>query len=224
METLLYRPGSPAATVQQPENRSEKARPAKGPMMIEKVFFGITRIFVGGLAVLVLLGLLSLGVGFVLTLRSDQQERVVTYDEVSLSFMPDAGVPRGAKTSRKASGDEVKIPQIVEESVSDRRELLEWLDTMDRREQSRFLANLAEVIEKAKTAGVGRAKMDIVVSRFKQIWDQRSLSARTQAWEKMGERTAFVSAAFGGLMILTLLTMVLVLLAVERNTRAKKES
>ena len=93
---------------------------------------------------------------------------------------------------------------------------------MDKAREEKFLKNLSEIVSKAESAGVGRSKMKGVIQRFKELWDARVREAEATQFAKLYFRSASAFAGFGLLMILTLLSMVLVLLAVERNTRANK--
>jgi hypothetical protein len=92
---------------------------------------------------------------------------------------------------------------------------------MDTREQKQFLDNLALIISGAKAAGVNRSRMEAVIQRYKVIWDSKAAVEKSQQIERSISTAAFASTGFGLLLLLTLLSVVLVLLAIERNTRAR---
>ena len=225
LETILYSKKSATSEIQ-PGQRSPEFQPIKRPEAknssfgFERLLFGVTRMFVLGLATLIVVGLMLLGLGFLIGLKDQRQERRVSYEEVSVSFMPSPAASGGNKVGKPQATSSVSIPaNVLEEFAATRQVLNGWLDQMDKGDQKRFLENLSLIISKAKAAGVGRSKMEGVIERFKEIWDSKAVQQKSQETERQIYKAAFASSALAFLVILTMLSMVLVLLAIERNTR-----
>jgi hypothetical protein len=227
METVLYSTEAAASEVQ-PARRSSESQSVSGHKAksdsfgLERLLFGITRMFVLGLATLTVIGLVLLGLGFLIVLKDQQQRRQVSYEEVSVSFMPSPASSGARGVGKVQAITSVPIPaNVLEQFTATRQVLNGWLDQMDKAEQKQFLENLSLIISKAKAAGVGRSKMDGVIERFKEIWDSKAALQKSQEIDRQISKAAFASSAFALLIILTMLSIVLVLLAIERNTRVR---
>jgi hypothetical protein len=227
LETVLYSAEAAASGVQTVQNSSEsksanQLKAKSNSFGLEKLIFGITRMFVLGLATLTVIGLVLLGLGFLIVLREHRQQRQVSYEEVSVSFMPSPASSSARGVEKVQAVTSVPIPaNVLEQFTATRQVLNGWLDQMDKAEQKQFLENLSVIISKAKAAGVGRSKMDGVIERFKEIWESKATLEKSKQIERQISKAAFASSAFALLLILTMLSMVLVLLAIERNTRVR---
>lgn len=193
---------------------SDKLKAAKPTSDFERLVFGITR-FVALLgAGAVLIGI----VGLVFALLSPKQnDKKVTYEEV---------VKQQASSSRKAStwdSDDtyspiIAIPKTLQEYIKgDNVAVVNgWLRGMTESQQRDFLKNMTEVVSKANARNADIAN---VINSYKTIKLQRIQKSEMEQYTRMAVRAGYISGIFGLLLILCILGLVLVMLAIERNTR-----
>ena len=218
LDTVLYviKP-TPAG----PPGPTLETKPHKLPnniFALEKAVFGITRVFVLILSGLTVAALCVLALGFLFTLAKEKKERLVTYEEVSTSLLPGTSSPEKKSTVPGT----LSIPKNVQAEFSKRGVALDkMLEEIEKDQQEAFLKNLSEIIGKAKAAGVDSSKMGTVIERFGSIWESKWKREQENQNARLIARASSTAAAFSLLLILTTLSMVLVLMAIERNTRAR---
>lgn len=221
-DTVLYVVESTPAELAAPPKRPQP----KGPgttFGLERAVFAVTRAFVLGLSILVVLALALVALTFMLSLAKERKERVVTYEEVSTSLLP-SSPPSPGNTAATAPRD-VKIPQNVQEVFSKNGDGLgRMLEGIASGEQQAFLNNLSDIIAKARAAGVGASKMSSVLQRYEELWKLKLEKEQARQTERLIARASSLASAFALLIVLTALSMVLVLLAIERNTRPRSQS
>ena len=217
METVLYVPQAspgPRPTVKPPKTVGRT-------FGLEKLVFSITRFFVLGLSTVAIIGLVLLGVGFLSTVSTEKELRKVTYAEIVNSFLPDA--PSGKSDPvATVTKDHVPIPENVRVLYPNASGLTDLMEGVDVDQQGGFLGNLSDILAQAKSSGVDQpSKLVRVSEKYAALWREKARREGLRTSERLVARAAFASAAFGFLLILATLSIVLVLLAIERNTRAR---
>jgi len=97
-----------------------------------------------------------------------------------------------------------------------------WLTGLNPAEKQAFLKNLAFILTEAKANQVANNDIEDLVVRFAGTWIQLNIKDKKPVDEILSDRIREVEYAFGLVITLTILCMILVLLAVERNTRLAK--
>jgi membrane-associated HD superfamily phosphohydrolase len=150
---------------------------------------------------------------------------VISYASVAPSeeFTPkneNVFVPSGAKMAAKKT-----FPQPVADFLLKHVgfSLKEWLDQVKPEHKQAFLDNLALILQTADTKSLTDDQLKKVVTAFAEEWIasvkyEADLQIKT-AQEKQLRFTTLVSVGFGLLTTLMILCLILVLLAIERNTR-----
>jgi len=187
------------------ENKPKSSR-------FETFLFGFTRVFA---IIASLIGLIAFGL-VIQTLLESSDSTYVSLDEISTKSnaqnaslkealaSPSTSLSTPANVTRYISGDNEKILQ-------------GWLDGISEQEQKQeFLDNLAEVI-----AGAEEADLDVMntINNYRTIKIARLSTSEMDRYAEVGKRAGLISALFGLVLFISLMGLVLVLLAVERNTR-----
>ncbi|MBU3625707.1 hypothetical protein ICN48_05595 [Polynucleobacter sp. JS-Safj-400b-B2] len=203
----------------------------------KKFLFSATRaIFL----VLVLLTMLAFMVGSYKFIDRYQESRVSTKVSVDSVFSAietsNKNSPRqGAATTENQDLPEdvesgLKIPKIIKETMTGRnKEVLDaWLNSLDPEDRQNFIDEIHAVFEKAmekeKAQGkVPSEKQGIIfgeaLNKYKELKFQK-IDDRNSQEAKFESNMTLYAGIFGGFIaIISLLSLVLVLLAIERNTR-----
>jgi hypothetical protein len=98
-----------------------------------------------------------------------------------------------------------------------------WLDQIKTEHRRAFLDNLAAILQTANTNHLTAGQLEQAVRDFADLWIAQNEKAPdpNAALEKLVLRASCISTAFGLFITLTILCLILVLLAIERNTRKK---
>jgi len=172
-------------------------------------------------AAIILLAIVCLGFAYVQTYKPDEI-RQVSYEEVK-------PIPQSQTTT--ATGDQsdndiatTAIPPVVVSFIQlhQQFDLNGWLKDLNAKERQAFLKNLASILTEAKANNVANKDIEEVVSSFGDAWVQMNIKDKKTEDEILSERVAQAGYAFDLVITLTVLCMILVLLAVERNTRLAK--
>jgi hypothetical protein len=183
------------------------------PSLLERLLFGSTRL----LAVVVgALCLIAIGAGvfsIITSLRSVDTH--VSYNDLKTP----AVAPTGTADNTNAIIPDVILPINVQTHLSgDNRKVLRgWLEGLDADQKREFLTNLSEVIENAEHSS---ANVVAVINSYKTMKLEKLKSSTMDRYATQVRRGAMIG--FVGLMMLVLVmtSLCLVLLSVERNTRA----
>jgi hypothetical protein len=99
--------------------------------------------------------------------------------------------------------------------------LKEWLHQIKYEHRQAFLDNLATILQTVKTKHLTNEQAEQVVKDFAETWIDWNEKApeKDSTLEKQIFRASCISVAFGLLITLTIFCLILVLLAIERNTR-----
>lgn len=113
----------------------------------------------------------------------------------------------------------VRLPPTLQELFLDEQNqqvLSNWLEELPVEERQAFLDGLAKAVEEARKAGVEDSDaMNLYRERFVEYLAQKTAEeAKVRA-----ERTYIVGALVSTLVLIALFSLVLVMLAIERNTR-----
>ena len=105
-----------------------------------------------------------------------------------------------------------------------------WLDRIKSEHRQAFLDNLAAILQTANTKQLTPKQLEQVVRDFSDMWidlneqppdPNAALKKQMAEMQKESFRANCISAAFGLFITLTIFCLILVLLAIERNTRKK---
>ena len=183
----------------------------------ERLVFGITR-FVALLgAGAVLIGIV--GLTFILLSPKGGDEKV-TYDDV----VKEQSASSNQKSSSLRSDDSyfptVPLPSELKPFIKgdDIAVVTGWIQGLPEDQQRDFLKNMAEVAIKAKSRG---ADTPDAMNTYKIIKLKRLQQNELGQYTRMAVRAGYISGIFGLLLILCILGLVLVMLAIERNTRPR---
>ncbi len=191
----------------------------------ELFLFGLIRFVTLIGAVLVLIAFIVAAVLVVQTLRPEKPKKIVPVFYEAVAPMQqtaqkneEAFVPIGAKIAGKNS-----FPQPVVDFLLGHEgfSLKEWLDQLKPEHRQAFLDNLAVILQTANTKHLTTVQLEQVVRNFAELWIAQNEKAPepNSALEKQIFRASCISAAFGLFITLTIFCLILVLLAIERNTR-----
>jgi hypothetical protein len=161
----------------------------------------------------------------VLTLLPEKPKKLVP-----VSYEAVAPVQQTAQTSEKAfvpigakMADKNTFPQPVVDFLLKHEgfSLKEWLDQIKPEHRQAFLDNLAVILQTANTKHLTPEQSEQVVKDFAKLWIAQNEKAPepNSALEKQILRASCISVAFGLFITLTIFCLILVLLAIERNTR-----
>lgn len=194
-----------------------------------KILFRFTRGLAIALIALVFLGLMGLG-GYMLLHQSSGSTKDVSAKELISKLKAAkggvegiAGIANGADGGGVSSLDplsNLKVPLPVQEILdtdrSSREFFNERLRPMDRGERQAYLNNLGAVWFEAKKEGL--TMVETVVAFEKARMELAAEASRAEV-EAKASRTLFQWYALAALFLIAQFSLVLVLLAIERNTR-----
>lgn len=185
-----------------------------------KVLFRITRWVALVLCLLLFLGLIGSGLMLLRTLSSgvDRPDPAAVAASDEDGTRSDAG-NESLTTSTSSSLDGIRIPPALQELFTaerNRKALENWLDDIERSERQEFVDALGQVAESAKAAGKDQGSaINDYRSRYQDYVLERNLAEAKAA----SARWQIFAAIGSGLALIALFSLVLVLMAIERNTR-----
>lgn len=182
----------------------------------EKLVFAITRVFALCGAAVIVIAIVILG----MKLISPGESTKVTYEEVAKAM---SGSDENADTetegsSAKPSVAQVEIPADLKPYFEgdNKRILRGWIDDLTEKQQKDFLKNMSQVVREAAANKVDRAD---AINTYKSLKLRKLSSHGFEQYAAMATKAGNIAAIFGLLLILSILSLVLVMLAIERNTR-----
>lgn len=128
----------------------------------------------------------------------------------------------GARESERSA---LKLPFSVQKYFSDpdsRSRLLQQIASLPPEQRDEYLQNLATVIDQAEKMGPGAAGNAAYV--YMQMTAERLASNAAREEELRNHRLEMVGAVVACLLLIGLFSLILVLLAIERNTRSARQS
>ena len=144
-------------------------------------------------------------------------------EEVFARLAPQTGRTPTGSVPQDSNPSSLKLPFSVQRYLSDpgsRSKLLGQLSTLPPGERDGYLQNLAVVIEEAEKMDSGAVGNAIYVYMQLTTERQQEMAARKEALN--AQRLQAVEIAVAVLMLIALFSLILVLLAIERNTRSNR--
>jgi hypothetical protein len=191
----------------------------------EKRIFGFTRWFVGTIAAGVVLLIAILLIVIIFPIGSSK----VTYSEVMSKEVTSSGInPVNSLISNYTNaGDEtqekVRIPKNVQDEFQGKNAeiLQQWIKACPASQQQDFVDNLSRLIEKGKEEGLSSDKINDLENDYHKLKRQKIMSAEMMKYIALGVKLGAAVLIFMLILILCIVSLILVLLAIERNTRAR---
>lgn len=206
-----------------PEKKSKSSR-------IELFLFELTRFPTIAGAILLLMGLAATAYLVVQTRLPEKPTKppVISYEMVApvpankpnTQDNEGAHIPQGAKMASKNS-----FPQPVVDFLLKHQgfALKEWLTQLNSEQRQAFLKNLANILVSANAEDLSPGSMEQVVKDFAGLWittlKDDAATREAKLLEKQRQYAQLTTVAFELFISLMVLSLVLVLLAIERNTR-----
>lgn len=182
----------------------------------EKVLFGFTRL----VAVLAALGAVA-GIvicSLALTGRFDKSTDV-SYSEIASEISSEQASDNKKSGSDDGTKTDYTIPSNLEVYMSERnRTILDgWLSTLESDGQRQdFLDNLSQVVDDAKLSDADPAA---VMNTYKNLKVTKLSESALDEYAEAAAKGAAAAAILGFVFLLILVSLMLVLLAIERHTR-----
>ncbi|MFO7820633.1 MAG: hypothetical protein R6V56_01025 [Lentisphaeria bacterium] len=178
----------------------------------EKFLFAFTRMFALVGSIVAILGVLLLAV----SLLGSDDDSFVSLSEIKQSQQAESGDVAPPEV-------EVKLPENIEKIFSEEnKEVLRgWLQGLEKDEQKDFIENLSLIIDEAE-------KMELnafdVINDYKELKLEKLEKSEFEKYEAEARRGVTIAAIFVLIMFIALMSLILVMLAVERNTRKTCDS
>jgi hypothetical protein len=174
----------------------------------ERLLFTSSRILALLFAAIAVILLVIVGIN---ALRDSKEPRITIEDIKSdTSSISDVDSPED---------DALEFPPKIKEYLFDRNEsiFLGWLESIDGEESKQeFIDNLNEIIVEGEKQEL---KIADLINSYHTMKMERLASSSDEGIESMIEKSAIAFLVFGLVIFIVLMTLVLVALAIERNTR-----
>lgn len=186
-----------------------------------KVLFRITRWVALGLCMLLFLTLAGAGLMLVGTMSPgvDRPDPTALEFEATGASSRDGGGDGELSSSSDSVLQGLRLPPILQEkfvSGKNREVLEDWLVDIEREDRQAFLDDLGAAAESARNAGKDEAEaINGYHSRYNDYVLQRKLAEAKSG----ADRLQLIAAIGSALALIALFSLVLVLMAIERNTR-----
>ena len=200
---------------------------------IELFLFELTRFPTVVGAILVLVAFIIATILIVQTKLPEKPQKppVISYEMVApiQNITPNtpinerAFIPQGSKMAKKS------FPQPVVDFLlkHDGFSLKEWLNQLTPDQRQPFLDNLAVVLVTANSKGLTDDRAKQMVKDFSELWislvKDGAVAREKEAFQKQVRFSQLITMAFGLFISLMTLSLILVLLAIERNTRSNEK-
>ncbi len=187
------------------ENQSKSSK-------LETFLFGFTRIFAIGGSVI---GLIAIALLVVNLLGSGESTYVALEDINTKESTKNNTVEEASAKPKK----QLKTPDNVKTYLSgDNEKILQgWLDGINGHENKQdFLTNMSEVISDAESKKV---EVINVINNYKTLKISKLNKGEMAEYKELGQKAALYSVVFGLVIFIALMSLILVMLAIERNTR-----
>ncbi|MFH1846013.1 MAG: hypothetical protein ABH869_00445 [Candidatus Omnitrophota bacterium] len=177
----------------------------------EKLLFGFTRIFVLGGSLLALIAIVVFLFGL---FEPDEKTKKSSF--VSLYDLR----PTQQKEKNRSvhSEFEAQLPANVKKYMFEKNVnvLYGWIKSLDKTDQEDFMENLSLIIDQAEN---GTENVVDIINEYKTVKLEKLKKPEFEKYEAMVRKGAILSAIFGLVLFIALMSLILVVLAVERNTR-----
>ena len=188
---------------------------------VENRLFTFTRVFAVVMAVLGILALAG-----ILTLSAINSMGKSTYITLADTLdKPDAESSDGLPSIWTGLTMPENLEPYFKSTTSfvgdtDNKKVLEgWLmGLIDEDERQDFLNNLSGVVARAKNEDKEK-DINEIINNYRSVKLAKIVEARVDKFESIGEKIGFYGSIFSLLIFISLMSMMLVMLAIERNTR-----
>ena len=189
-----------------------------------KFLFVLTR----GLALLFIFGLLAtivIGGIFITDKLFPEESLEVKPQEVVNAITPPKPLPETATTTVQTSPSEpdilpgIKLPFVLQKQFSSPeniKTLRDWLEPLDYEQQQVFVDEMAASVTEAEKSHVDALQ---AINKYKELKFAKLQRAEQAAAKLSVARMTYAGIAFGAVLLIALFSLILVLLAIERNTR-----
>lgn len=188
------------------ENQSKSSK-------LEAFLFGFTRIFAIGGSVL---GLIAIAL-LVANLLGGGESTHVALEDINIEESTKNNTVKEASAKPKK---QLKIPANVKIYLSgDNEKILQgWLDGIKGQDKKQdFLTNMSEVIIRAE---IKKVEVINVINNYKTLKISKLNKSEIEEYKDIGQKAALYSVVFGLAIFIALMSLILVMLAIERNTRS----
>ncbi|TGN19636.1 hypothetical protein [Leptospira idonii] len=182
---------------------------------LEKSLFSATRVFTTvGILFFLIVTIIATVVFF-----TSGKDTYVSYEEVKQSLAP---ATSDAQPKIEDTLPGINIPDNIKETFTgDNLSILYgWLNPLDDEKKQDFLNNLSKVITKAKDNNEDPTD---IINRYKELKYPKFASSEFEKYFEKVLKAVYISLAVFSFIIAILLCLILVLLAIERNTRNESE-
>lgn len=191
----------------------------------ESFLFIFTRLFSVFGSIIALVGMLYLFVA----LLSSGKDTYVSYDEVIKEITPTQTSSNDTSTdTSKSDRDKINMPENLKTYFTDDNErvLQKWLEDYNENQKNDFLKNLSQLVKIAEEDQDEKGPEIItnVINTYKDIKFQKLSEDEIEEYINQGIKAGYLLGILGLAVFLALLSLVLVLLAIERNTRSAYEA
>lgn len=177
----------------------------------ERILFGFTRgiALAGSLVAIVAAGLILVNL-----LWSAEKKTQITYDELRPNLQP---VKNASEKADTVPADKIVIPENVKKYFSvNENEIVRWTGTTNFTDLQDYLRNLSIVIEDAEKKN---DNVFDILSKYKAAKLKKLQKTQYEEYQKIAVQVAQLATVFGLVLFIGLMSLILVMLAVERNTR-----
>jgi hypothetical protein len=186
-----------------------------------KILFRITRWVALGLCMLLFLALAGAGLMLAGTMSSgvDRPDPTALRSAESDAASNDDGEPGELASDSSSLLTGLRMPPILQEKfVSGKnREVLEaWLADIERADRQDFVDALGQAAEAARKAGQDEAEG---INGYRSRYNDYLLERKLAEAKASADRLQLIAAIGSALALIALFSLVLVLMAIERNTR-----
>jgi hypothetical protein len=148
------------------------------------------------------------------------------HQELEPERAPSSAQIAGQQPVPNSESDDLQLPLPLQPYFADstnRKVLKDHLQSFDTSERSEYVDNLSEVIESAKREGADNDRIIAIINRyFEDKADQMSL-ARLDKESRRQRQLYLIGGTASVIAAIAVASLVLVLLAIERNTRSLRQ-
>ena len=179
----------------------------------ERFLFGFTRVFALGGSLIAILGVVLLLFSL---FGSGDRDSLVKLTDLRLAQQTE-------NTAKPPLKIKVKLPENVKKYLSGENEKIfyGWIKSLDKKDQEDFIDNLSSIISEAENK---KENVVDVINEYKTAKLSKLQKTEAEKYEKIAEKGAIIGAIFGLVLFIALMTLILIMLAVERNTRNASNS
>lgn len=180
----------------------------------EKLLFGFTRVFAIGGSLVALVAVVILLFSL---FESSNKKTYVSFSDLRPRLQQEKV---GSEETVSPPEIKIQIPDNVKKYLFPENEqiLYGWIESLDKRGQEDFLENLSSIIAEAEknNENVINIAYDYKTAKLRKLRSEKQSETQSEKYERIA---AEVGALFGLVLFIALMSLILVMLAVERNTR-----